>query len=289
LLEDLASESGNAQLGPLGDFDNDGVKNIFDYDSDSDGIYDGFELYDYQDPSLSWYPLGTDMFDPDQNSDGVIDGFSTDFDQDGLSDNTELTAFIPGYTYTSLGDENTTYGRYGHILNHTLCALADTDGDGFDDGWETNFGSDPLNPDNFPQIFRFDVEDLGFNLRVSSSSNIQNFQFDSENRQVEFDVSGPDGTRGFCNISLPRGLLYAPEGEWEVLIDDAPVEYSAISNATATWIYFSYFHSEHHITIRGTEALQPVGGIDPLLIGAIAGIAGLIVVIIIFVMKKKRT
>jgi len=287
ICNDRMSASSNPEHGPLGDYDNDGVINILDYDSDDDGIYDGFEVDAYQNSSLSWYPLGTDMFNSDQDNDMFPDGMMTDYDSDGLSDYLELTMIIPGYTYGSIGDENTTARNYFHLINHTLCALEDTDGDGYNDGWEVNFGSDPLNKNNFPQIFRWVVPTYGFNVNFRTASQIDNLMFDSENGRIEFDLSGPEGTMSFCNITIPRALLYAPEEEWEVLLDEMPITFDVVSNDTATFIYFSYMHSEHHVVIQGTEILGPPGPSLILLI-IIGSAAGVIVVVLLLVVMKKR-
>lgn len=279
--------SSNPEHGPLGDFDNDGIINILDYDSDNDGIYDGFEVGAYQDSSLSWYPLGTDLFDDDQDSDTFPDGMFTDYDQDGLSDYLELTMAIPGYTYGSIGDENTTARNYGHLINHTLVAIEDTDGDGYNDGWEVNFGSDPLNRGSFPQIFRWEIPTYGFNVDFRTTSEVENLLFDAENGRIEFDVSGPDGTLGFCNITIPRDLLFAPEDEWQVLLDEMQVAYEVVTNDTVTFIYFSYMHSAHHVVIQGSEVLGPPAP-DPVILIVIGGVVGVIVVVLLLVMMKKR-
>lgn len=281
--------SGNPLHLPLGDYDGDGIVNILDYDSDNDGIYDSFEVYEYDDPSLSWFPLGTDMFDADQNADMWVDGMDTDFDHDGLSDYHELTMIIPGYTYTGLGDENTTARHYSHLLNHTICTLYDTDGDGYSDGYEINFGSDPLNKHSLPNTLLWTLPDLGYRVGFWSSSSIENLQFNVEIGSIEFDVSGPDHTYGFCNVSIPFDLLFSPANEWEVLLDDEPIEYVATMNATATLLHFEYFHSTHHISIRGAQVQDPPGGFDPLLLIVIGSLAGVVVVIILVYLLKKRT
>lgn len=290
ICQDRMTASGNPEHGPLGDFDNDGVINILDYDSDDDGIYDSFEVNDYQDSSLSWYPLGTDMFDANQGIYMYPDGFYTDYDHDGLSDYLELSMAIPGYTYGGLGDDNTTARGYFHLLNHTLCVMEDTDSDGYTDGYEVNFGSDPINAESIPVTLAWTIPELGYILNFWSSSQIENMVFDTEVGSIEFDVVGPDHTYGFCNISIPRTLLYAPEDEWEVFIDDTPLEFVVIGNETDTLLHFEYMHSTHHIIIRGTQVLGPPGGFDPMMlivIGSLAGIA--FVIILVFVLKKKKT
>ena len=295
IFQKKEADSGDPAVGPLGDFDSDGVKNIFDYDSDSDGIYDGFELLHYNSTSWPWHGIGTNPFDSDQDSDGMIDGMQTDFDGDGLKDNEELTMLIPGYTYTTIGDENTTARGYSHIVNHTLCASNDTDGDGFDDGHEISLGSDPLD-DAYPSFNRKNLPGFGYTFDVVSASKVRDMAFSEQDGQIDYTVEGIDGTDGFCNVTIPRDLLYAEPGEWDVLIDGDDTDYEVQTNETATILHFTYEHSEHHIVIRGTEVLgEPVttttspSGFDPMILG-LAGVvvAGVVVVIILFWVKKRN-
>jgi len=218
------------------------------------------------------------------------DGFYTDYDQDGLSDYEELSMIIPGYTYGDLGDENTTARNYFHLLNHTLCVLADTDSDGYNDGYEINFGSDPINAGSVPVTLLWTIPELGFILDFRSSSQIENLMFSAEEGTIEFDVVGPDDTYGFCNLTIPRELLYSPDDEWEVLMDDTAIGYVSLANETMTLLHFEYMHSEHHIRITGIEIFGPPSGFDPMMLIAIGSLAGIaFIIILVFVLKKKRT
>jgi len=114
--------------------------------------------------------------------------------------------------------------------------------------------------------------------------------FDAEEGVIEFDVVGPDHTYGFCNVTIPRELLYSPDDEWEVLMDDSPLDYLSFANETVTLLHFEYMHSTHHISIKGIEILGPTAGFDPMMlivIGSLAGVA--FVIILVFVLKKKKT
>lgn len=289
ICQDRMAASGNPEHGPLGDFDNDGVVNILDYDSDDDGIYDSFEVNDYDDPSLSWYPIGTDMFDANQGIYMYPDGFYTDYDGDGLSDYLELSMIIPGYTYGGLENENTTARGYFHLLNHTLVTLEDTDSDGYNDGYEINFGSDPINSDSVPVTLAWTIPELGFVLDFWSSSQIEDLMFDAEDGAIEFDVVGPDHTYGFCNISIPQELLYSPTTEWEVFLDDVPLDFTAYGNDTVTLLHFEYMHSTHHVVISGLEMTGP-SGFDPMMLILIGSLVGVVfIIILVFALKKKKT
>lgn len=97
------------------DSDNDGVGDACENDVDSDGIPDGFDNC----------PLITNTSQLDTDSDGAGNACDTDDDNDGLSDSQEQ----------ALGTDS---------------LLADTDGDGFDDGVEVNIGSNPLDNSSIP-------------------------------------------------------------------------------------------------------------------------------------------
>jgi hypothetical protein len=230
------------------------------------------------------------MFIADQDADMWLDGVDTDFDRDGLPDYHELTMIVPGYTYGGLGDENSTARNYKHLLNHTICTMEDTDGDGYSDGYEINFGSDPLNKYNLPYSFFLSIVELGYDISFRSASEVSGLMFDGALGALEFDVSGPDDTRGFCNVTIPRGLLYSPIDEWDVLLDEEPIGYTATVNETHTFLFFEYMHSDHHVSIQGLEVLGPPAGFDPLtliVIGSLAGVA--FIIILLFVLKKKKT
>jgi len=94
-----------------------------------------------------------------------------------------------------------------------------------------------------------------FIVSVESNSTVYNFAFSQPDKEISFNVTGEDGTIGFCNVTIPKALL---KGEpWTVLIDDAPVTFTITENATHTSLYFTYTHSTHLIQIIGTWVIAP--------------------------------
>ena len=61
-------------------------------------------------------------------------------------------------------------------------------------------------------------------------------------------VTGETGTTGFCRVTIPRQLL---NGTYTVLVDNQPVPATELagSNSTYAYLYFTYNHSTHEITI----------------------------------------
>lgn len=243
------------------DFDNDFLINILDFDSDNDGISDGIEIYHYTNSSWPWYPIGTDPFNADQDANSIPDGYQTDFDGDGLYDYQETLLPAPGYSqpvYLKLNGSNAL--TYQHIINHTLFAQEDTDGDGYTDGDEVNtYFTDPLDVASAPfvRIETLDWYGTDYTLNFFTQSIISNVNFYQEAKEVAFTVSGEDGTEGACEITIPRGLLDAPNPtDWVVYMDGEPIDFSASISDQSTSFYFTYNHSAHEIVIKGITAVE---------------------------------
>jgi hypothetical protein len=92
---------------------------------------------------------------------------------------------------------------------------------------------------------------------IFTNSTLSNFNYDFTNSSapsISFNVTGTAGT-GFCNITIPRALLYAAMGNWTVRIDGLllPIEnYTVTVNSAYAFIFLNYTHSSHTITIVGT-------------------------------------
>lgn len=256
IFTDRQSSSGDPKQGPLGDFDNDALINILDYDSDNDGIVDGLEVFNYTQSSWFWYPIGSNPFNADQDSNSVLDGYQTDYDLDELSDYTETILPAPGYSQPVILKVNgVNSANYQHIVNHTLFLLADTDNDGYEDGFElTKYFTDPLDPISAPVINIENLELSGthYQVDISTHSEIFEFAFLPEEKSLEFMVSGEDGTSGFCEITIPRTLLDASTiGEWDVYMDDELHDFELRPIDNTNVFYFTYNHSVHHFRIVG--------------------------------------
>ena len=219
------------------------------------------ELYQYTNSSWPWHPIGTDPFNANQDANSLLDGYQTDFDGDGLWDYQETQLPAPGYSqpvYLKLNGTNAL--SYQHIINHTLFALDDTDGDGYSDGAEVyTYFTDPLDILSAPFV-RVEIVDwygTDYPLNFFTLSSVDNLYFNQEAKELGFTVSGEDGTEGFCNITIPRGLLDAPSAdEWVVHLDGEPIEFAASMTDHSTSFHFTYNHSVHEIVIRGLIVVE---------------------------------
>jgi rhodanese-related sulfurtransferase len=119
--------------------------------------------------------------------------------------------------------------------------------------------------------------EIGFNVILAektysvttfSNSTISGFNFSQPSKQISFDVTGPDGTVGFCNVTVPNILLGGP---YTVSVDGLlPLVLLETSNGTHTFLYLNYFHSTHKVQIVGTSAGPPLPPPPPPAVGGIA-------------------
>lgn len=102
------------------------------------------------------------------------------------------------------------------------------------------------------RIFSVTVESGIFKISVESNSSVTTFSFNKPSMQIQFNVSGPSGTMGACNVTVPKSLI---QGEpWSISIDGTQIlEFYTSENNTHTMIQFTYTHgSTRRVTIQGT-------------------------------------
>ncbi|MEM2889696.1 MAG: hypothetical protein QXR42_09555, partial [Candidatus Bathyarchaeia archaeon] len=126
-----------------------------------------------------------------------------------------------------------------------------------------------LDPNGRIGIYNYLIEYEGTFYPVSISTNsttISNFSFNQSKKEISFNVTGDNGTLGFCNVTLPNTLVQNLwHGDFTILVDGhPPTEISIVPDETYTYVYFTYTHSEHEVTIIPEF---PFVTILPLLIG----------------------
>jgi hypothetical protein len=113
------------------------------------------------------------------------------------------------------------------------------------------------------------VADSNFTLTTLSNSTISALSFNETAKEISFNATGPDGTSGFCNVTIPSNLLW---GEFSLYMDGflltRNVDYHETFNGTHYIFQIAYQHSTHKIEITSTEVLPefPLFLILPLLV-----------------------
>ena len=85
---------------------------------------------------------------------------------------------------------------------------------------------------------------------VTSNSTISNFNFNETERSISFNVSGPDGSKGYCIVKIPNNLTQELwQGNYTIFLDGAPLQFENWNDVEDTYIYFTYQHPTHQVTI----------------------------------------
>jgi hypothetical protein len=110
--------------------------------------------------------------------------------------------------------------------------------------------------DNYPlmaPLFAFNAGSWGgipANVYVASNSTVSNFQINTPERVISFNVTGMQSTVGFCRITVPNILVQDMwQGNFTILFDSEPWPFRNWTDSTNTYIYITYNHSEHEIVI----------------------------------------
>jgi len=114
---------------------------------------------------------------------------------------------------------------------------------------------DENNTDNYPLMgmfsgFTVTLEEETHHVTTVSNSTVSAFHFNQTTRIISFNVTGPEGTMGFCRVMFLRTLL--SDGPYNVTVDGLPpltLKELSISNSTHAFLYFTYVHSTREVKI----------------------------------------
>jgi len=113
---------------------------------------------------------------------------------------------------------------------------------------ETPYVIDENNTDNYPLMGVFSDFNVaqGVDVQTVSNSTVSDFQFNGT--ALLFNVTGENGTTGFCRVGLPTALL---NGTLTVFVNGTERFYRLLpgSNSTESYLYFTYSHSTEQIII----------------------------------------
>jgi parallel beta-helix repeat protein len=121
----------------------------------------------------------------------------------------------------------------------------DSDHDGIGD---TEHVIDANNTDNYPLMGMFSDFNATLRLHVQTISNSTISDFQYNGTKMSFNVSGENGTIGFCRIVIPTALM---NETYKVFVNGTEVSYTLLpaSNSTHSYLYFTYNHSTKEVII----------------------------------------
>jgi len=133
-----------------------------------------------------------------------------------------------------------------------------------DNDWR---GDDPhiidgSNQDNHPLMGPISFFNAGtwnevtYFVHASSNSTVTDFYFNQSEKMVTFNVTGSDGTVGFCRVAVPKELLYSFDIlDWHVRVNGTSVLFGRQEIDNCTYSFFSYTQSTQNVEIIGIEVI----------------------------------
>jgi parallel beta-helix repeat protein len=174
--------------------------------------------------------------------DGIILGTSSE--DNHVYHNNLVKNYDHAIDYDNNAWDNGAEGNYYDNYNGT-----DLDGDGIGDTylpWE-GVDSHPLMAPWSPvRTFHTVVNETSYAITVQSNSTIASFGYNQSLRRIGFNATGPQGTVGFCNVTVPKALL---DGHFLALADGKVADYLLAENETHCFVYFTYTHSTSKIKL----------------------------------------
>ncbi|MCK4481642.1 right-handed parallel beta-helix repeat-containing protein [Candidatus Bathyarchaeota archaeon] len=95
-----------------------------------------------------------------------------------------------------------------------------------------------------------------YKVLTVSNSTIASLTFSQTDKQISFKTTGPSGSTGFCNVTIPKELLDSPPDQWTITVNNETVTPIVTENATHTFIYFTFAHSTQTANIKGTNTVD---------------------------------
>jgi parallel beta-helix repeat protein len=149
---------------------------------------------------------------------------------------------------------------------------------------------DANNQDRYPLMAPFKAFEAGvwdriaYDVDVLSNSTVSVFKFNVDQKSISFNVTGDEGTIGFCRVAIPKNLLWVDDG-WTILVDSQLVtDYTKFEDENYTYLYFTYAHSTKTVTIRGTHVIPEY----PLTLILALFMATTLIAVVVLKTKRKR-
>jgi parallel beta-helix repeat protein len=115
---------------------------------------------------------------------------------------------------------------------------------------------DSNNTDRYPLMGQIESFVVGTwngttcSVDIVSNSTISNMLIDVARKTVSFNISGPEATPGFCRVTIPNLIIRDLwHGNYIVLLNNERWSFANWTDATNTYLYINYTHSEHEVVI----------------------------------------
>ena len=128
-------------------------------------------------------------------------------------------------------------------------------------------------------------------ISIQTNSTLAAFSFDPANKQLSFSLTGPDGSTGYINVYISKGIL--PDiSNLKVSLDGEPINFDAVSTGYSWVLSFDYHHSTHKVSInlnsKPAETSTYNGSLNLVIIVVIALTTGIAIIAVLIHRNAKR-
>jgi len=180
-----------------------------------------------------------------------------------IEENNASVAIIGSYVNTwddGYPSGGNCWSDYAGVDEKSGSCQNETGSDGIGDA---AYAIDANNVDHYPLVGMFQSYDVTYftlplvahscNVTVISNSTVSNFASliwieHPEVIMIEFNVTGEEGTTGFCRVSFPTAMM---NSAYHVFVNgtEVPCTLLPCSNSDYSYLYFTYMHSTDKVTI----------------------------------------
>jgi hypothetical protein len=131
---------------------------------------------------------------------------------------------------------------------------------------------------------------------VTSNSTLSAFSFDSQAKELSFDVSGSNATTGYVNVYIPKSLIN-DVSNLKIYLDNNKIDFTSHPQGDGWMLYFTYHHSSHLIKIslgssntQTTEnsQLPTIGLLETAILILLSIILTIVVIVTIVSLSRKN-
>ncbi len=125
---------------------------------------------------------------------------------------------------------------------------------------------------------------------VNSNSTLTAFSFDSDSRELSFNVSGESGTTGYVNVYVPKSRV-SDVSQLAVYLDNNQVVYSSLSQGDSWVLYFTYNHSTHFVDVRldSSSGQVALGVVEMAVLVFIGVVSAVLILGLLLVFRRKNS
>jgi parallel beta-helix repeat protein len=128
--------------------------------------------------------------------------------------------------------------------------------------WNAPYVIDAGNIDHYPFVAPFKSFNVAWNeqtysVDTVSNSSISNVSFNATTNTLSFNVTGINGTTGFCRVAIPTTLMSSDNpDEWTVIVNNRPpIQFSVTNDTGYTYVYFTYHDTTETVKITSINAV----------------------------------